>query len=138
MPFIAIYVPSGWLYANGQAISRTTYANLFSLLGTAYGAGNGTTTFNVPDFRGAFLRGWDDARGLDPSRGMNSYQADSIVSHTHTVAAGQASGISSGCGLTGGGFQKANDNNCTAVTTSATGGTETRPKNYALYYCIKY
>ncbi len=46
-----------WLLCNGQAISRTTYADLFSVIGTKYGSGDGTTTFNVPDYRGKFLRG---------------------------------------------------------------------------------
>ena len=50
--------PDGYLYCDGQAVSRSTYSNLFALLSTTYGAGDGTTTFNVPDFRGEFLRGY--------------------------------------------------------------------------------
>lgn len=46
-----------WLLCNGQAINRNTYADLFAIIGTNFGAGNGTTTFNVPDYRGKFLRG---------------------------------------------------------------------------------
>jgi microcystin-dependent protein len=49
--------PEGWLLCQGQAISRTTYADLFAVIGTAFGAGDGSTTFNVPDLRGEFLRG---------------------------------------------------------------------------------
>ena len=49
--------PAGWLHCHGQAISRTTYAALFAAIGTVYGEGDGSTTFNVPDLRGAFLRG---------------------------------------------------------------------------------
>jgi microcystin-dependent protein len=45
-------VPAGWLLCNGQAVDRTIYANLFRAIGTAFGVGNGTTTFNVPDLRG--------------------------------------------------------------------------------------
>lgn len=138
MAFAGSAVPSGWLYCNGQSVNRTTYAVLFAIISTTYGVGDGSTTFNLPDLRGAFIRGHDNGRGLDPSRTFGSYQDDSIESHTHTVAAGQASGTSSGCGLTGGGFQKAGDNTCAAVTTGAAGGTETRPKNYALNYFIKY
>lgn len=48
---------SGWLLCNGQAVSRTTYSDLFNLIGTKFGSGNGTTTFNLPDYRGKFLRG---------------------------------------------------------------------------------
>ena len=50
-------VPAGWLHCHGQAVSRTDYADLFAAIGTVYGAGDGSTTFNVPDFRGSFLRG---------------------------------------------------------------------------------
>ena len=50
-------IPDGWLHCHGQAVSRTTYAALFAAIGTVYGQGDGSTTFNVPDFRGSFLRG---------------------------------------------------------------------------------
>ncbi|MBQ3116885.1 MAG: tail fiber protein [Alphaproteobacteria bacterium] len=56
---------SGWLLCNGQAVSRTVYAELFALIGTKFGAGNGTTTFNVPDYRGKFLRGLGGHSALD-------------------------------------------------------------------------
>lgn len=49
--------PQGWLFCDGAAISRTTYANLFAAIGTAYGAGDGSSTFNLPDFRGRMLVG---------------------------------------------------------------------------------
>ena len=49
---------SGYLICNGAAVSRTTYADLFSVLGTTYGSGDGSTTFNLPDFRGDFIRGY--------------------------------------------------------------------------------
>lgn len=58
-------VPYGWMECNGAAISRAVYANLFANIGTAFGAGNGTTTFNLPDLRGEFIRGWDNSRGVD-------------------------------------------------------------------------
>ena len=56
---------SGWLECNGSAVSRTTYAALFAIIGTTYGAGDGITTFNIPDLRGEFIRGWDNGRGVD-------------------------------------------------------------------------
>lgn len=56
-PFSGSVVPDGWLLCDGSAISRTTYPNLFSALGTAHGQGDGSTTFNLPDYRGQFLRG---------------------------------------------------------------------------------
>jgi hypothetical protein len=60
-------VPTGWLKANGAAISRTTYARLYAAIGTTFGAGDGATTFNVPDPRGMFLRALDDGAGRDAS-----------------------------------------------------------------------
>jgi Phage-related tail fibre protein len=76
-------VPSYALEANGAAVSRTTYARLFAKIGTRYGAGNGSTTFNLPDYRGEFLRGWDHGRGLDPGRNLGTVQMSQNLSHTH-------------------------------------------------------
>lgn len=63
-------VPSGIeiVPCDGRALSRTTYSSLFALLGTAFGAGDGSTTFNIPDYRGLFLRGWDGGSGRDTGR----------------------------------------------------------------------
>ncbi len=80
--------PSGYLKCNGAAISRTTYAALFSAIGTTFGAGDGSTTFNIPDLRGEFIRGWDDARGVDTSRVFGSWQDGQNLSHTHTATVG--------------------------------------------------
>ena len=66
--------PTGWLECNGNAVSRTTYAALFSAIGTTYGVGDGSTTFNLPDLRGEFVRGWDHGRGADSGREFGSYQ----------------------------------------------------------------
>ena len=57
--------PTGWLKCNGAAISRTDYADLFDSIGTTYGTGDGSTTFNLPDLRGEFVRCLDDGRGVD-------------------------------------------------------------------------
>ena len=77
--------PTGYLQANGAAVSRTTYANLFTAIGTLYGAGNGSTTFNLPDMRGEFARGWDDGRGVDTGRVFGSSQTEMLGPHTHPV-----------------------------------------------------
>lgn len=77
--------PAGWLKANGAAVSRTAYADLFSRIGTTFGAGDGSTTFNLPDYRGEFLRGFDDGRGLDGGRTLNSVQAAMVLAHGHTA-----------------------------------------------------
>lgn len=77
--------PAGWLKANGAAVSRTTYARLFGVIGTGYGAGDGSTTFNLPDMRGLFPRAQDDGRGIDPGRGIGTYQSSANLSHGHTT-----------------------------------------------------
>ncbi|SDS49283.1 Phage Tail Collar Domain [Halopseudomonas litoralis] len=82
--------PTGWLKANGAAVSRSAYADLFAAIGTAFGAGNGFTTFNLPDLRGEFLRGWDDGRGADGGREFGSSQAGELQSHAHQGSAGSA------------------------------------------------
>jgi microcystin-dependent protein len=129
MAFAMNAAPDGWLKCNGAAISRTTYAKLYLAIGTTFGAGDGSTTFNLPDLRGEFVRGWDDARGVDASRGFGSAQADMFKSHTHDIPAGTST------------FQTAAGSvwvNGSAKQTGATGGSETRPRNIALLYCIKY
>lgn len=60
--------PNYWLFCYGQAISRTTYANLFAVIGTTYGTGDGSTTFNVPDIRGRVVAGQDDMGGVSADR----------------------------------------------------------------------
>jgi microcystin-dependent protein len=78
--------PTGYLKANGAAVSRSTYATLFSAIGTFYGAGDGSTTFNLPDLRGEFVRGWDDGRGVDSGRAFASNQAAAFASHNHGIS----------------------------------------------------
>ncbi len=78
--------PSGFLKANGAAVSRTTFARLFAVLGTSFGAGDGASTFNLPDLRGEFVRAWDDGRNLDNGRAFGTVQAGQNASHTHTAS----------------------------------------------------
>lgn len=77
--------PAGWLKANGAAVSRTAYAALFAAIGTTYGVGDGRNTFNLPDLRGEFIRGWDDGRGVDAPRPMGSAQVDAVRQHYHGI-----------------------------------------------------
>lgn len=70
----ALVPPPGWLKRNGAAVSRTVYASLFATIGTTYGSGDGVTTFNLPEGRGEFDRGWDDGRGVDVGRVRGSAQ----------------------------------------------------------------
>jgi microcystin-dependent protein len=69
-----INLPLGHLYCDGSAVSRTLYPGLFSVIGTAWGGGDGSTTFNLPDLRGVFLRGVDLGRGMDPDSTSRSAQ----------------------------------------------------------------
>lgn len=91
----ASVAPDGWLLCNGAAVSRTAYADLFAAIGTAYGAGNGTTTFNVPDLRGEFIRGADGGRGVDSGRALGSAQGDAIRNITGSYFYGLDTDISS-------------------------------------------
>ena len=76
-------VPAGYLECNGAAVSRTTYSALFALIGEYYGAGNGSTTFNLPDLRGEFIRGFDNGRGVDSGRSIGTLQTADNRSHSH-------------------------------------------------------
>jgi microcystin-dependent protein len=78
-------VPTGYLECNGNAVSRTTYAALFAIIGTNYGTGNGSSTFNLPDLRGEFIRGFDNGRGVDSGRSIASSQGSQNASHNHTA-----------------------------------------------------
>ena len=142
--YAANAAPTGFLKANGAAISRSTYSALFSAIGTVFGVGDGSSTFLVPDLRGEFMRGWDDSRGIDGSRGFGSAQADSIKDHEHRVFRASVHG-SSNTGQNdlyrGFGY---NDFGTGSVANSgrsgpmfANGGSETRSRNIALLACIK-
>lgn len=126
--------PQGWIKANGAAISRTAYAALFSMIGTTFGTGDGSTTFNVPDLRGEFIRGWDDGRGADSGRTFGSYQADDFKSHSHVEGMTGPGTISNQLPSGGGSWAWT----ASILSTGNTGGTETRPRNIALLACIKY
>jgi microcystin-dependent protein len=138
--------PTGYLVCDGAAVSRTTYATLFAVIATTHGPGNGTTTFNLPDLRGVFIRGIDRARGLDTDREFASYQLDLFKSHTHTDAGHKHNILNTGNNANGGGAGwLVNPQIDTGLQTltgyadiQATGGAETRPKNVALLPCIKY
>lgn len=156
--------PSGWLKCNGAAVSRTTYEALFAAIGITYGAGNGTTTFNLPETRGEFLRVLDDGRGIDSGRVIGSYVASLLGSHTHTGSAvsggghvhglmGEDVGGTGRIDLTGTatvadaasrgtitsyGSTEAGGTHTHNLSISSTGGTETRPRSVAFPVYIKY
>lgn len=132
--FAMTSAPTGYLKCDGTAVSRATYATLFAAISTTFGAGNGSTTFNLPELRGEFIRGYDDGRGADSGRVFGAYQADELKSHNHRPI-----GQSFGFGSSGNGnalSTNATDN--WPNNTTSTGGSETRPRNLALLACIKY
>lgn len=145
-PYFGGTVPSGWLLCNGAAISRTTYAKLFAAIGTTWGTGNGTTTFNLPDGRNDFIR------GASSTLPLGTRQADAFKSHTHDASATTAGahthnvpdgGTGGGAGAqngppTGGTFPTQSSGAHThIITVEATGSTETRPRNIAANWIIK-
>ncbi|WP_233631204.1 MULTISPECIES: tail fiber protein [unclassified Pseudomonas] len=77
-------VPGGWLKADGAEVSRSTYSALFEAIGTTFGQGDSSTTFNVPDLRGEFIRGFDDSRGVDKDRVFGTLQKGSLLAYDTT------------------------------------------------------
>lgn len=135
--------PAGFLECNGAAVSRSTYADLFAAIGTAHGAGDGSTTFNVPDLRGEFVRGWDNGRGVDSGRTFGSAQDGAIQSHDHQsrlYADGkpQADGAATGTYASPSYAYNSANTSGNICMTSAAGGAETRPRNVSLLYVIKF
>lgn len=129
-------VPYGYLECNGAAVSRVTYSLLFAAIGTTYGVGDGVNTFNVPDLRGEFVRGWDHGRGVDSGRAIASAQGHQLQDHTHDVKTGSGNGASLIHALR----TLAIDILDSVTGTVAAGynkGTETRPRNVAMMYVIK-
>ena len=84
--YAASNAPSGWLLCNGTAMSRTTYSNLFVVIGTNYGAGNGSTTFNLPDLRQRFALGANNGLGMRGGASAVTLTTNQIPSHTHPIA----------------------------------------------------
>ena len=155
-------VPSGYLECDGAAVSRTTYAALFAVIGDAYGAGNGSTTFNVPDLRGEFIRGFDNGKGTDSGRSIASSQSDQNKQHNHPASSSvtdsghvHATTFDNKKYFPGGGstsisfggpgsypadvftMSSATTGISVSTTTSNDGGGETRPRNISMMYVIK-
>ena len=155
-------VPSGYLECNGAAVSRTTFAALFAIIGTQYGSGNGSTTFNIPDLRGEFIRGFDNGKGTDSGRSIATSQSDQNKQHNHPASSSvndsghvHATTFDNKKYFPGGGstsisfggpgsypadvftMSSATTGISVSTTTSNDGGGETRPRNIAMMYVIK-
>jgi microcystin-dependent protein len=136
--------PGGFLLCDGTSYSQTLYPNLYAIIGTGYGS-IGAGFFNVPDYRGRFIRGVDNGAGNDPDTlvrtasnpggntgdSVGSYQADAFRTHQHVVNLAVATGGS-------GAFTGPNGNSgISDPTTTFVGGNETRPVNVYSWFIIK-
>ena len=150
--FAMDYAPAGWLKANGAAVSRTLYANLFAAIGTRFGAGDGYSTFNLPDLRGEFPRFWDDGRGVDAGRTFGTAQYDAVqnweavftyqraqVNNTEKISGAIRLESEQGTGTAqqGGSWATSHAHIGPSVNNAARTAPETRPRNVALLACIK-
>jgi microcystin-dependent protein len=147
-------IPTNYFECNGAALSRAQHSDLFGKLGTRYGVGDGTSTFNIPDLRGEFIRGYDHGAGNDldaanrtdsgggiTGDNVGTKALDTFHDHQHDLdqrTVYQNSGTGSAADLYN------NDNNNDTVRTGFSvdgefkSGLETAPRNVAMVYCIRY
>jgi microcystin-dependent protein len=130
MAFANDSTPAGWLTCEGQVLLSASYIDLFNVIGTDYNTGSELPTqFRLPDLRGYFVRGAGTNSDGTISGTFGAKQADEFKAHTHPGAAVQSYTVEAN----GGGQARV-----ISGTTGSTGGTETRPRNIAMLYCIKY
>ena len=161
--FARQFPPEGWLLCDGREVLRDVFADLFNMLGTSFGSGDGKTTFNLPDLRGEFIRGLDQGRGIDDGRMFGSAQKGSlsatdpnktvtnvtsiINSDTITVTQktmNQRAGLDNPSNINEytdiSNAYINSSTSCQSVTENPSGFTfgVSRPRNIALLACIKY
>jgi microcystin-dependent protein len=146
--------PTGWQLCDGTALNRTTFAALFAAIGTAYGNGDGSTTFNVPDMRGLFPRGVTGASGNDPDaasrtavnggntgNNVGSFQADQNKAHNHTLKmdVNPPDGLGSNFYVQSANSPDSSPSliNAAAATIQNSGGNQSNPKNLYFNFIIK-
>ena len=153
--------PISWLECDGSAVTRSAYSVLFSVIGTNYGSGDGSTTFNIPDLRGEFVRGWVNSRVGHPDSGrtVGTAQGYAVSDHTHSGTSSNNSTPNSAVynfsGATafkhstwgGGSYVGADSSKFNGIkhthtfTTSSPNaglGVETVSRNVAMMACIKF
>lgn len=141
MPISGTGIPAAATIASivsGTAITisaNATASGTVALCVAPWGVGDGSQTFNVPDFRGEGIRGFDAGRGIDAGRRFGSWQAAAIAAHTHTMW-----NYSDGSGGLQNSYPTSGNPGAVngTISTGSTGGTETRPKNIPMLACIKY
>jgi len=101
VPFAGSSSPAGWLFCSGQAVSRTTYAALFTAIGTVYGVGDGSTTFNLPDLRGRVIAGEDDMGGTAAARLNVNLTGNTSLGSAVVTALSSTAGLAVGMGAWG-------------------------------------
>jgi microcystin-dependent protein len=137
IPVASASAPAGFLECDGAAVSRTTYANLFAIVSTTYGAGDGSTTFNVPDLRAEFIRGWDHGKGTDSGRALGSSQAESVGPHSHDLNLFATTTIAHDGSAEGDRTVQSGGSGASGYIANNS-GTENRPRNLAFLMAIKY
>ena len=152
--FAGATAPTGWLLCNGAAVSRATYAALFAAIASAHGSGDGSTTFNLPDYRGRIIRGVDGGIARDPDRAgrtasnaggntgdnVGSVQTDCIQGHIHLSPVPAAGANAASIATTPNSFFGSQSTG--GPITDGSNGTprissETRPINAYVNYIIK-
>ena len=131
--YAAATPPAGYLKCDGSAVSRTAYSALFAVIGTTYGAGDGSTTFQLPDLRAEFLRGYDDGRGIDTDRVFGSSQEGTQLylgsfNATWYGTDGEENADNASSSKISG----------TSSSTGSSSSIRVRPRNVAMLACIKY
>jgi microcystin-dependent protein len=145
LPFAMNSAPAGWLAADGTAVSRSTYAALFTAIGTTYGVGDGSTTFALPDMRGIFVRGSGEQTisGITYNKTFAAKEGDAFQGHFHQINASAGDSPTGNGGIIDGPTGSNSDVFVKGAIADGTNGTprtasETRPANIALLYCIKF
>ena len=145
--FAGSSAPAGWFLCDGTAISRTSYKNLFAAISTTYGVGDGSTTFNIPDFRGIFPRGAGSNGTLDNANGdafsgtLGTYQNDKMQGHKHHITSFSTT-YGAGSSVVAGSYVGAMTEYVSTPDTDGTNGTprtgtETNPANLSINFIIK-